>query len=331
MFTSGSTGRPLEFRHSAMADVAGLAQQERLYETHGVDRSATLGWIRHVDAKEGFVERRRKSWNLADPAAEVCEVSKALSTAELADWLRRERPSALMAAPSMVDGLIAELEPGEVALSHVLVTSEPAREELAEAVAETFAAKLVDSYGTREVGAIATTCPDAGPAKHVEAATILIEILRPDGMPAEPGESGRVVATPLYAYATPFIRYDLGDTAVQGAQVCACGRGLPLIEHVLGRSHALFRFADGTTRFPVGLKRVGRFVPLVQMQAVQTHLDRVEVRYVPKASGQTPDFEGAAAHLKNVLHPDLRIDFVAVEAIAPGPGGKHEDLISRVA
>jgi len=46
---------------------------------------------------------------------------------------------------------------------------------------------------------------------HVSADLVLVELVDDDGTPVPPGEEGRVVVTPFYGYATPLIRYDLGD------------------------------------------------------------------------------------------------------------------------
>jgi len=331
--TSGSTGRPLEFGRSALADVAALARGELLFEAHGFDTDARMGWILFVEEKAGWTERQTTGWNLRNPKAELFQLSKAATMGECVDWLRRVKPRYLMAPPSVVGGIVDALDGGTgepIRLDRVFVTSESPREGLAEDVARRFGARLVDHYGAREVGEIACTCPQYGPAKHVAADTMLVEIVRPDGGLAAPGEMGSVVVTPFYNYATPFIRYDVGDFAIQGPAACACGRSLPLIERVLGRQHALFHFKDGTARFPVGLNGMRRHVPWLQMQMAQTALDRFEVRYVPSPGAGAPDFEAARRIARRALHPDAIIEFMALDRIEPGPGGKFEDLISLV-
>ena len=325
--TSGSTGRPLAFGKSTLADIAGLAASELTFETHGFDPAARMGWILFVPNKENWIERETKSWTLRNPDAELFMLSKAVPISHCVAWLRRVRPRYLMAPPSMVAGIIGELrrDGGDpVKLDRILVTSETPAEGLAEEVEAVFGARLVDSYGGQEVGEIACTCAEHGPAKHVAADIMLVEIIRPDGAVAAQGEMGSVVVTPFYNYATPLIRYDIGDLAIQGAAACACGRRLPLIERVLGRQHALFHFKDGSTRFPVGLNGMRRYLPWLQMQAVQTHLDRVEIRYVPDPRGASPDLEAATRVAHRALHTDLSVEFVSMSHIEQSQGGKFE-------
>ena len=238
-----------------------------------------------------------------------------------------------MAPPSMVSGMIEALRQSSgpsIGLDRIFVTSETAADGLAAEVQAVFGARLVDHYGAREVGEIACTCPDHGPAKHAAVDTMLVEIIKPNGAVAAPGEMGSVVVTPFYNYATPLIRYDIGDLAIQGAPFCACGRTLPLIERVLGRQHALFHFKDGSTRFPVGFNAMRRHLPWLQMQVVQTHFDRVEVRYVPDPGGGPADVESAARVARSALPPDVTVAFIAVNSIAPSASGKFEDLLCLV-
>jgi phenylacetate-CoA ligase len=270
---------------------------------------------------------------LSNPDSELFLLSKAVSMAHCAEWLRRVKPRYLMAPPSIVSGIINEVRAKggtQIRLDGILITSEAPADNLAEDVNAAFGARLVDNYGSREVGEIACTCPDYGPAKHVAAETVLAEIIKPDGTLAEPGEMGTIVVTPFYNYATPLVRYDIGDFAIQGQRSCPCGRSLPLIERVLGRHHALFRFKDGTTRFPTGVNAMKRYLPWLQMQMVQTHLDRIEVRYVPDPNGGPADAAAAANLARSMLHRELDINFVAVDHIDVGPSGKFEEIVSLV-
>lgn len=333
MQTSGSTGRPLTFGRSSLAEIAALARGELLFEAHGFDSSARMGWILFVSEKEGWTELEERGWTLSNPNSELFLLSKAASMAHCVDWLRRIKPRYLMAPPSIVSGIINEVRINggtPIRLDRIVITSETPADNLAQDVYAAFGAQLVDNYGSREVGEIACTCPGNGPAKHVAAETVLVEIIKPDGSLAEPGEMGTVVVTPFYNYATPLVRYDIGDFAIQGQRSCPCGRSLQLIERVLGRHHALFRFKDGTTRFPTGLNAMKRYLPWLQMQLVQTHLDRVEVRYVPDPNGGPSDAAAAANLARSMLHSELDIDFLAVTHIDAGPSGKFEEIVSLV-
>ena len=125
------------------------------------------------------------------------------------------------------------------------------------------------------------------------------------------------------------IRYDVGDLAQVGAP-CVCGRALPNMERVSGRTRDVFRFRGGVARWPRGLNVLGNYIDFVQVQIVQHSLERVEVRYVPGAGGGRADEAGAAQFLRTILSPDIVVDFTAVPSLARSPSGKFQDFISLV-
>src|SRR3546814_3537656 len=91
-------------------------------------------------------------------------------------------------------------------------------------------------------------CPDHE-VYHVQSENVLLEVVDDDGRPCGPGETGRVLITSLHNFATPLIRYELGDYAEVGSP-CACGRGLPVIKQVLGRKRNRLILSDGRSEFP---------------------------------------------------------------------------------
>jgi hypothetical protein len=64
---------------------------------------------------------------------------------------------------------------------------------------------------------------------------------------------------------------------------------------------------------------------------VQLDFERIEFRYLPDGSGRAPDVAGLNAHARTVFHPSVALDPVAVDALPPGPSGKFEEFISKVA
>ena len=140
-----------------------------------------------------------------------------------------------------------------------------------------------------------------------------------------------MIVTPFYNLAMPLIRYELGDHGMLSAEPCGCGRTLPVLERVLGRTRNVFRFVDGTSTWPVLLSReLQAFVPNRQFQVVQlTHTD-IEFRYVPVADGQTNDLPALTTYLRAKLHPSVTVTLVATEVIPRSRNGKYEDCMSLV-
>jgi phenylacetate-CoA ligase len=329
--TSGSTGRPLFTRRSEIAEIAGIALFERLLEWHKFDRSGSFGWVRAPGDRDELTQVEGRGWNLTESESKRFEISKIASITQILDWLVSVCPCYLHASPSIVDGLVDEaMGTGRsISIKKILTTSEPPRESLRARVAETFGAALVDTYGTREVGQIAVTCPENESLMHISSECALIEILKDDGSCALPGEMGSVVATPFYSFGTPLVRYDLGDCAIVGEE-CPCCRTLPTISRVIGRKTALFLLPDGGKRAVTGLEMLRTHVPLLQLQVVQIDFGRIHVNYVPDRNGPNPDFDAATAFLRKRLKDDLEVNYIQTAAIQSGPGGKFEDFICKV-
>ena len=60
---------------------------------------------------------------------------------------------------------------------------------------------------------------------HVNAESVLVEVVDDAGRPVAPGQSGRVVVTPFGSTPMPLIRYDQGDIVVAG--MCMSVRTMP--------------------------------------------------------------------------------------------------------
>jgi phenylacetate-CoA ligase len=102
---------------------------------------------------------------------------------------------------------------------------------------QAFECDVYERYATMETGLVAHECVEAR-TLHVPAEGIVVEIVRADGSPAAPGETGDVVITTLHNTATPLIRYRVGDRAIAPDRApCACGRGLPVFGRVVGRTN----------------------------------------------------------------------------------------------
>ena len=102
---------------------------------------------------------------------------------------------------------------------------------------------MANGYGGRDSALIAHECPQGG--MHVLADAVILETFDPQGQPVPPGEPGEIVITDLYSHEAPFIRYATGDIAVLSARRCPCGRALPLLERVEGRSNDSITSPDG--------------------------------------------------------------------------------------
>jgi len=178
---------------------------------------------------------------------------------------------------------------------------------------------------------LACECETA-PHYHVAAENALVEIVDDHGRDVAVGERGRTVVTGLFNYAMPFIRYELGDVALAGNAPCRCGRTLPVISEIEGRSRNVFVFRDGSRIWPRAamVRPMQAFVPFLRFQLVQLDHERIELRYISDGSGHLPDLDRLNAYARKVLHPSIELSVREMTAFTPGPSGKIEEFISHI-
>lgn len=199
------------------------------------------------------------------------------------------------------------------------------------AIEDVFDRPVTNRYGSEEVSLIACECEKHN-GLHVNADGVYVEILRPDGRPARPGEAGAVVVTDLINRAMPLLRYQVGDVAVMTDRVCPCGRGLPLLEGVEGREADYVTTPDG--RMISGISLTENFAMLVsgvaQMQVVQVALDRVVFRIVRGSDFGPHSVDQLRELAAERFGPGIVWTCEYLPRIPPEPTGKYRFCISKV-
>ena len=144
----------------------------------------------------------------------------------------------------------------------VFVTSERLYDHQRETIEHAFNCPVANGYGGRDAGFIAHQCPVGG--MHITAEDIIVELIDNKGESVPLGCEGEVVITHLATSDFPFIRYRTGDVAVLDEQSCSCGRGLPLLKEIQGRTTDFVVASDGTIMHGLALIYVIRDIPGVE-------------------------------------------------------------------
>jgi phenylacetate-CoA ligase len=145
-------------------------------------------------------------------------------------------------------------------------------------IEKAFNCKVFDCYASTEVPQIASQCGNHE-GHHVTEESVLVEIEK-DGEAAAPGEEGKVLITSLNGYATPFIRYDVGDTGRMLRDECSCSRKLSLFSPT-GRDFEYFVHSDGTFTFFRDARTVFEDLPIKDFQIVQQSYDEIVIKIIP--------------------------------------------------
>ncbi|MEA2826252.1 MAG: hypothetical protein QOG43_691 [Actinomycetota bacterium] len=344
LMTSGSTGRPVQTVGTALTQLFWSTLTIRDHLWHGRDFGRKLAVIRQFPLAKAPPVEGSTSANWGSATDGVLRTGPAVAldidrtVREQAAWLARERPGYLLTYPSNVVALARHFsERGEAVpgLREVRTFGEVLEPRAREACRAAWGVPLVDMYSSQEVGYIALQCPEHE-HYHVQSENLLVEVVDDDGAPCRPGQVGRVVVTTLHNFATPLLRYELGDFAEVG-DACPCGRGLPVLTRVLGRQRNMLTLPGGDQRWP-NIRDPAEFAsaggpalpPLQQFQVVQKSLTALEVLLVcPRALG--PDEEDMMrAYLAATLGHRFDVAFTYVVEVPRSQGGKFEDFRSEI-
>lgn len=109
---------------------------------------------------------------------------------------------------------------------------------------------LFDTYGSLEIGHPASEC-SAHDGMHIMEDLYVVEVLKFDkDEPADVGELGEVVVTPLWRDAMPVVRLRTGDVAaLQEHKPCPCGRTMSKLSRIKGKIGQMVR-VKGKSIFP---------------------------------------------------------------------------------
>ncbi len=337
--TSGSTGIPVKLRSTALTSTLwnAINMREQLWHKRQMDKvSASIRW--HGEPiglpPDGV---HFTDWGLPvnlffKTAASYFLNSSSAITAQL-QWLQKIQPGYLMTHPSNLRALLQQMRQDESELDCILqvrTVGESISDDLRSSVIEQLNAKLVDLYSSEELGYIAIQCP-LHDHYHIQSESVLVEVLREDGSACDLNESGKIVVSSLRNYATPLIRYEIGDYG-ELSEPCPCGRGLPVMKRIHGRVRNMLTHPDGSKHWPnFGFRKFMQVANIKQFQVVQHGLSEIELKLVLD-SVLSAEQEAA---IKNILSESLGhpfdIDISYHSSLTRSNNGKFEDFISLLA
>lgn len=298
-------GQPYGLIWGASADLQGLASLKQSIVTRFIHRCYPLNAFNMSVAD---MNHYRQQLEQVQP---VMLLGYASALAEFAGYLNQHAPD-------------HRIRPRGIISSAEVLT--PEHKQLIESV---FACKVLNRYGSREVGLIASEC-SAQAGLHINADNLLVEIVDDAGKPVAAGEVGRVLVTDLWNFTQPLIRYELGDMAAWKAQACSCGRTLPMLEKIVGRSSDFLIAQNGTkvhgeyfTHLFYGEEK------LQQFQLLQTSRQEVILKWVLKNPPEKPDDARYQQQIREVLG-DVNVQIEYLTHIPLTASGKYLFTICQV-
>jgi phenylacetate-CoA ligase len=337
--TSGSSGQPVITLGTAVTRLFSSALLLRQHLWYRRDLRLKLASIRtRKNQKEGVKESASENWG--NGTFDVVRTGPAVgfdvrtSVSEQAEFLLRHDPDYLITYPSVAYALAQHFMNCEQRLTRlrdVRTFGEILEPKVRQACRDVWGVPVVDSYSSEEFGTMAVQCPEHE-HYHVQAESVLVEVLDNQDRACRPGEVGRLVITSLHNLAMPLIRYDIGDFAEVG-EPCSCGRGLPVLNRIVGRQRNMFLLPGGRRVWPtleVTPDEAAMLPPLQQFQLVQRTVENVELLLVALRRFTAVEEQFMRQLVDRALGCTLDVKISYVDEIPRGAGGKFEDFRSEV-
>ncbi|MGC1870123.1 MAG: hypothetical protein WA700_04125 [Acidobacteriaceae bacterium] len=325
--TGGSTGSPLQF----FVDVERADSRMASTVRHNSWAGLRIGdWYAHPWGSRfdvGDTPDPNPAWrqkflyrNLSLHTAAVGEEAMM----RFVQVLRKYRPKYMVAyAQSAV--LFAEFCTAnhihDIAFESMIVSAEmllPGKRQILE---ETFRGKVFDRYGCREVSVIASEC-EYHSGLHVNADSLIVEV-EPD--PTLPAGMGRVLVTDLLNRSMPLIRYEIGDLASLDSEMrCPCGRSLPLIGNIQGRTSDFLRLPSGRMIAGPSLALLAADMNDVrQVQFIQADPAHVTLKVVAGNGYCQRTEQELRRRMQPYLEQESSLTIVTADSIPSEPSGKY--------
>jgi len=208
----------------------------------------------------------------------------------------------------------------------IFTTAEKLFNKQREFIEQVFGTKVFDNYGLNDGGISAYEC-ERHKGMHIDTERAILETVDDENNQVL-NEKGKILATSLYNYSLPFIRYDTGDLGIISDFECACGRKMPLLKEIVGRETDFLKLNNVIIASPVLTVLFGRF-DIEQYQITQDGSSSVLCKIV---KGRTYEKENEEFIRKSfythVGKIDIKFDYVNL--IPATEGKKYKFIINNV-
>ena len=196
-----------------------------------------------------------------------------------------------------------------------------------------FNCDVFDHYGCSELLRMGWECKEHS-GYHIEVDNLIMEFLDDDGESVNEGQRGNITGTGLVNKAMPLIRYNVGDQGSFKKELCPCGRGLPLMNILEGRTDDFIVLPSGRMVGPrkivTGLFPILKGEEIFQIKVTQIKKDRIQVDVVEDREYSKKTVEDLKDILNNLLGEPVEITIKTVDKIPKNKHGKLRTIESKV-
>jgi len=332
--TSGSTGEPFKYYIDMNVPSAAWAGTFRGWQWAGYelgDKRITLAGSSLVkDTPPSLINRLRWVGERNHPFSAVHMDQKRMT--EYANKIAFYNPKILRGYPSALYTFALYLEQkgiDNIRPKAVFCTAEMLLPQHREIIERQFGCSVFDHYGAYDGGPQAMECAEHR-GYHISVEKVIMEFVDKDGTQVKAGHTGNIICTDLYNYTMPFIRYAVGDRGKPCDEVCPCGRALPLMKSLEGRTTDVLIFDNGISLSGPALTVVFATSRIKQYQVIQENGKKLLIKVVKSADYTQADTDHYLGIIKSHVGNDIEIEIKFVDEIPATKTGKYKFIISDI-
>ena len=332
--TGGSTGTPFKYRLYKFDRFLGGAMLYKGWGYGGYELGDKMVFLAGASLDIG-----KKSY-LAKRVHEIARNIRKLSSFDMGEKEMREyvniinsfKPKFLRGYASSIYFFAKWIEENNLKMhqpSAVFATAEKLYPNMREKIGNIFNCDVYDAYGLNDGGVTANECSEHS-GLHIDTERAVMAVVDKNGNQLESGE-GEILATSLYNFAMPFIRYGTGDLGHIIDDVCGCGRGYKLLKELVGRSVDVLVTPEGKNvhgwfflyifwEYCQGIK---------EYQVVQEKLDKIVIKIVPEENFDETQLDKIREIVRKKSE-GWNIEFKFVDEIERTGAGKYKFIISKI-
>lgn len=326
--SSGSCGIPVQFWRSELATRINLSHYWTDHQRQGRDLHKTMAIITGTPGQHNnsHLDLSGEPW--LHPGRQLARNSPQFTMSEHARWVCEYAPNYLVTTPATLSSILSIIEMTGLRapkIAQVMTSSHAVEPELRVRTRRVLGASIRDRYSCEELGPIAFQCPENDDYYHVAVGNVIIEVVDACGQTAAEGTRGNVLATGLHQWATPALRYELGDIAAMHAHCPGCGASVPALSQLMGRKYFLLHSPENSFRHVrILAEHWLACAPVREHRIVQTSANSFMAEIVLDRPVTETERRALLAMLAKLIGTEFSIELIQLAAIAWPNSKRHE-------
>jgi phenylacetate-CoA ligase len=335
--TSGTTGEPLTVYHDPYSLLANIAFGEREREVLTRMCGKRFGYKEmYILRPQSTLEKvgifyKRRTFVPVRPERLIRSSGEPMD--EIVDAINHFQPDVIIGYGSHLETLFRTVNSKNIALylpRLLLYGADAMTSEGRIFIENKMGIPVLSHYDAVEAFKIGFSCEERR-GFHLHEDLCHLKVVDSRGERVVDGEKGELVISNLANRGSVLLNYRLGDVGSLSTRKCPCGRTLPILEELEGRSEDILFLADGRFIHPRGVWEVlSRRDGILRYQLIQCEAERFELRLVTvDQNAYVATVGGILADLKSLLGASATIHAQYCEELKPHAGGKFRAVLSH--